>query len=104
MKTKIIKDKCEIEGCEVNDSRLLELHHIIPRTDPNTSNHNMNLAILCGTHHAMVDTEKLKIIGLFPSTRGVNHRVLVYELNGKKNIEGIDKPYCENKSKSYSIF
>ena len=103
-KVKLIKDKCEVEGCTVTDPKLLELHHIVPRTDINTSNHNMNLAILCANHHALVDQpDKFRIIGIYPSTKGVNHRVLVYELYGKKNIEGIDEPYFTNKPTSFSI-
>jgi hypothetical protein len=100
--SKLIKDKCEIESCDITDSKLLELHHIIERTELNTTNHDFNLAILCANHHAMIDTDRLKIIGVFPSTKLPNRRTLVYELDGKKNID-IDLPYVEFKNKSFKI-
>jgi hypothetical protein len=46
----------------------------------------------------------LKIIGVYPSTQLPNGRTLVYELDGKKNIEGIDQPYVEFKNKSFKLF
>ena len=102
--SKLIKNKCEIESCNVDDPKLLELHHIIERTEENTTNNNFNLAILCANCHAMTHTGRLKIIGVYPSTLPPNGRTLVYELDGKKNIEGIDKPYAEFKNKSFKLF
>lgn len=98
---KLILDKCEIEGCNVTDC--LHLHHIIPRTDLNTSNDIMNLCILCPNHHSFVHSGRLKIIGIFPSTQLPNKRTVVYELDGKKNIEDIDRPIIERKPKSFKI-
>ena len=103
-KSKLIKAKCEIETCGVSDPQLLELHHIIERTEENTTNNNFNLAILCANCHAMTHTGRLKIIGVYPSTQLPNGRTLVYELDGKKNIEGIDRPYVEFKNKSFKLF
>lgn len=100
---KLIKNKCEIESCLIKDPLLLELHHILPRTDEHTNNNNLNLAILCCCHHKLLDGGSLKIIGVFPSTKEPNFRTLVYELDGKKNID-IDKPYIEFKNKSFKIF
>lgn len=101
--SKLIKNKCEIESCNVTDSRLLELHHIIERTELNTTNHDFNLAILCANCHALTHTGRLKIIGVYPSTKLPNRRILVYELDGRRNIEGIDKPYVEFVNKSFKI-
>lgn len=101
--SKLIKNKCEIESCNVTDSKLLELHHIIERTELNTTNHDFNLAILCANCHAMTHTGRLKIIGVYPSTLPPNGRTLIYELDGKRNIEGIDTPYIEFKNKSFKI-
>lgn len=101
--SKLIKNKCEIASCTVSDSQLLELHHIIERTELNTTNHNFNLAILCANCHAMTHTGHLKIIGVYPSTQLPNRRTLIYELDGKRNIEGIDSPYVEFKNKSFKI-
>lgn len=100
---KLIKNKCEIESCDVNDADLLHLHHIIERTEINTTNNNFNLAILCANCHALTHSGKLKIIGVYPSTRLPNARTLIYELDGKRNIEGIDIPYATFQNKSYKI-
>jgi len=101
--SKLIKNRCEVESCGVTDPKLLELHHIIERTEVNTTNHDFNLAILCANCHAMTHTGRLKIIGVYPSTQLPNGRTLIYELDGKRNIEGIDKPYVEFKNKSFKI-
>lgn len=103
MKSKLIKNKCEIEGCEVTDKDALHFHHIIERTQINTTNNPFNLAILCAVHHELTHSGRLKIIGVYPSTCPPNGRTLVYELDGKKNIEGIDTPYVEFKNKSFKI-
>lgn len=103
-KIKLTKNRCEIESCHVTDSNLLHLHHIIERTEINTTNHNFNLAILCANCHALTHSGRLKIIGVYPATRPPNNRVLIYELDGQRNIEGIDRPYVEFKNKSFKIF
>lgn len=103
MKAKLIKNKCEIESCGVDDVNALHFHHIIERTQVNTTNHPFNIAILCAVHHELVHSGRLKIIGVYPSTLPPNGRTLIYELDGKRNIEGIDKPYVEFKNKSFKI-
>jgi hypothetical protein len=100
--SKLIKNKCEIEDCEISDPSLLELHHIVERTQLNTNNNNMNLAILCCNHHKYIDSGKLKIIGVYPSTNLPNGRTLVYVLDGKQNID-INEPYIEFRAKSFKI-
>lgn len=102
-KSKLIKDKCEIETCTVTDPNLLQLHHIIERTEVNTNNNNFNLAILCANCHGLTHSGRLKIIGVYPSTQLPNGRTLVYELDGKKNIDGIDEPYVQFKNKSFKL-
>jgi hypothetical protein len=99
---KLIKNKCEIEDCNVRDPEALHLHHIIERTEINTTNDPMNLAIICAVHHELVHAGKLKIIGVYPATIPPNNRILVYELNGKKNID-LDEPYIQFKNKSMKI-
>jgi len=103
-KSKLIKEKCEIESCNVTDPNLLHLHHIIERTETNTNNHDYNLAILCANCHTLVHANKLKIIGLYPSTKLPNKRILIYELDGKRNIEDIDTSYFNFKNKSFKIY
>lgn len=104
MKTsKLIKNKCEIEECGIDYEPALHFHHIIERTQINTCNDSINLAILCAVHHEFVHAGRLKIIGVYPSTKLPNGRILVYELDGKKNID-IDIPYVEIKNKSFKIY
>lgn len=100
---KLIKNKCEIESCGVDDSNLLHLHHIIERTEINTTNNPFNLAILCANCHALTHAGRLKIIGVYPSTKLPNARTLIYELDGKRNIEGIEIPYVTFQNKTYKI-
>lgn len=99
---KLIKDKCEIEECEIQDKEALHFHHIIERTNIKTNNKPYNIAILCSVHHNLVHSGKLKIIGTYPSTKLPNKRILIYELNGIKNID-IDKSYLEQVNISYKI-
>jgi hypothetical protein len=102
-KVKLIKNKCEIETCSVNDPNLLQLHHIIERTEENTTNNLFNLAILCANCHGLTHSGRLVIIGVYPATVPPNNRILVYELDGKRNIEGINIPYIKFKNKSFKI-
>lgn len=97
---KLIKNKCEIEGCSETDN--LHLHHIVERTEINTTNNIFNLCILCPTHHAYVHSGRLKIIGIYPSTTPPNGRTVIYELDGKKNID-IDVPFVIFSNRSYKI-
>jgi len=102
-KSKLIKNQCEVESCNICDPNLLHFHHIIERTEVNTTNHDFNLAILCANCHNLVHSGRLKIIGIYPSTQLPNHRTLVYELDGKRNID-IDAPIVEFKPKSFKLF
>lgn len=102
-KNKLIKSHCEIEGCNINDKDALHFHHIIERTQINTTNNPFNIAILCAVHHEFTHSGRLKIIGVFPSTQLPNKRTLVYQLDGKPNIDGIVKPYIEFQNKSFKI-
>lgn len=101
--SKLIKNKCEIESCDIMDKDALHFHHIIERTQVNTTNHPFNIAILCAVHHELTHSGRLKIIGVYPSTRLPNKRILVYELDGKKNIENITEPYVKFENKSFKI-
>lgn len=102
-KTKLIKSKCEIESCSITDPNLLQLHHIIERTELNTNNENFNLAILCANCHGLTHSGRLKIIGIYPSTQLPNARTLIYELDGKRNLEGIEEPYVHYENKSFKL-
>lgn len=97
---KIIKNKCEIEDCD--ETLNLELHHIIPRTDPRCTNNNSNLCVLCQNHHALTHSGQLILIGFYPSTKQPNNRTLIYSLYGKKNLD-IEIPYYNILPKTYKI-
>ena len=103
LKKKLIKNKCEVESCDVTAEEALHFHHIIERTMINTTNHPFNIAILCATHHEFVHAGKLKIIGVYPSTKLPNKRTLIYELDGKKNMENINEPYVKFENKSFKL-
>ncbi|HVI42064.1 MAG TPA: hypothetical protein VM577_15540 [Anaerovoracaceae bacterium] len=90
------KLQCEIDNCGVTDTALLHRHHIVERTEVGTCNDDFNLAIICANHHALVHAGRLRIIGVFPGTRPPTGRVLVYELDGKKNFD-VDEAYFNHK-------
>lgn len=81
------KVKCEIEECGVDDPALLEYHHIIERTEHDTTNDDFNIAVICANCHTKVHQGKLKILGVMRGTRPPTGRILVYELDGKKNVD-----------------
>lgn len=62
------KDKCEI--CGLNEKGAIELHHIIPRSDPRCNNLNANLTPLCGSCHNLVHCGEITIIGVYHTTSG----------------------------------
>lgn len=99
---KLIKNKCEILGCNITDPELLHLHHIIERVQVNTSNEPGNLAILCPNHHGMVHAGNLTILGVVSATIQPNNRILVYILDGVKNID-VEVPVYYVKTNKFSI-
>jgi len=62
-------NKCEICG---KKEPVLHKHHIIPRTDPRSTNKNENLALICPNCHTRVHLGEIIIIGLYKSTAGFN--------------------------------
>lgn len=95
---KLEKIICEI--CSESDKSTLHKHHIIPRTDPNCTDHPFNLAVICSNCHNKVHAEVIKIIGIYPSTKLPYHRTLIYETIGNGNNSGITEPYYIPKPKS----
>ena len=104
MHKKLEKVQCEIEGCDVVDPAMLHMHHIVERTEINTSNNYYNLTVLCSNHHNLLhNTNRLKIIGVYPST-AKNGRTLIYELDGKSNVPGITEPYFKHSPKQSKVY
>ena len=100
--TKGKRPKIVCEVCGETDTKILERHHIIPRTELNCTNDDYNLGILCSSCHSKTHTGSLKIIGVFPGTRPPSGRVLIYELDGVKNID-IDEPYYTPKPQEMKV-
>jgi hypothetical protein len=102
MKKSDKRPKIECEVCGEKDTDILERHHIIPRTDLECTNDDFNLAVLCRNCHGKLHAGNLKIIGVFPGTKPPSGRILVYELDGVKNID-IDESYFTPKPKSVQV-
>ena len=100
---KLHKVYCEIEDCNVTDPDALHHHHIIGRKELGTSNNPFNLATLCAVHHELAHSGRLRIIGVYPSTQPPAGRTLVYELDGKKNID-LNEPYFKYKPRGSKVF
>lgn len=67
------KRKLTIEICEIcgfNDKCAIQAHHIIPRTDPNCTNAESNLAYVCANCHNLIHANHIIIEGRFMTTRG----------------------------------
>jgi len=86
---KLPKIVCEVCGQGKNNPEILIKHHIKERNEADCVNHSLNLAIICANCHSKVHLGNLKIYGFVIST-GSNGRTLIYEENGKRNIEGIE--------------
>jgi len=65
--SRLSKDRCEICG---RDDVRIQIHHIIPRCDPRTSQDNWNLAAICGACHDHVHGGDVTIVGVYMSTSG----------------------------------
>jgi hypothetical protein len=103
-KEKLIPSVCEI--CDEPNPAVLHKHHIVERTDPDTSNHENNLAIICSNCHNKIHAKppQIKIIGVFPSTKLPYKRTLVYEINGVSNAPGLVDPPFKSKAASMRIY
>lgn len=98
---KLKKIECEI--CEEKDVNALHKHHIVERTELNTNNNPMNLAVICSNCHNKVHAGTIKIIGIYPSTKLPYGRILIYEINGKSNCPGITEPYFTYKPQKTKV-
>jgi|688.fasta_scaffold1162286_1 hypothetical protein len=87
LKIKLIKQKCEIHNCNESNPKVLDFHHIIPQTELGCTDHPTNIAIICANCHRKIHLGILNIIGVIPSTELPNKRTLVYEIDGKRNID-----------------
>lgn len=79
---------CEI--CNESQKSTLQYHHIIPRTDERCQDDWTNVCIICSNCHNKVHEGVINIKGILPSTILPYRRVVVYEENGKCNVENVD--------------
>jgi 5-methylcytosine-specific restriction endonuclease McrA len=93
---------CEI--CGETDTAVLHKHHIVERTDPNTSHDDMNLAIICANCHNKVHDGSIEIVGVFPSTQLPYKRTLVYKKDGVSNVPGLEEPYYVPHAEYMKVF
>lgn len=75
-----LRPKINCEICSLDKKAILHRHHIIPRTDPRSTNSDANLAVLCPNCHSCVHTGELIIIGLYQTTDGLQ---LMWFKNGE---------------------
>ena len=104
MREKRPKTECEI--CGENNKATLHRHHIVERTEINTSNDDFNLAIICSNCHSKVHSGQIEIVGVFPGTKPPTGRILVYKENGICNVPGLENevsPY-QHKPESMRYF
>lgn len=104
--TLVKRPKVECEICGEKDSSILERHHIVERTEAESTNHDFNLSVICPSCHSKVHSGSIKILGVLPGTKGVTGRTLVYIKDGVCNVPGVDKEYFNNirpKPKSMKI-
>lgn len=67
-KRKLFIEHCEI--CGFSDKRAIQAHHIIPRTDPNCTNEESNLAYVCANCHNLIHAHEIIIEGRYLTTDG----------------------------------
>lgn len=84
---KLEKINCEV--CGEKNKEVLHLHHIIFRSDPNSNNKPNNLAVLCSNCHNLLHFNRIKIIGVWPSTKSQG-RLLVYVKDGICNVPELE--------------
>lgn len=84
---KLEKINCEV--CGEKNKEVLHFHHIIFRSNVNSNNKPENIAILCSNCHNLLHFDRIKIIGVWPSTKAQG-RLLVYIKDNVCNVEGME--------------
>ena len=100
---KLEKTHCEV--CDEKNKEVLHLHHIVFRSEVNSNNKPDNLAILCSNCHNLLHFNRIKIVGVWPST-AKNGRMLVYIKDGICNVPGMENetPPGTPKNESMKIY
>lgn len=98
---KLHRDFCEV--CGYKEKSTLQHHHIIERTELNTNNDIYNLCVLCSNCHNEVHADRIKLIGVYPSTNPYG-RKLIFEKDGVSNFPGITEPYYKPKPRQTKLY
>lgn len=96
--------KIECEICGENNKKVLQLHHIVERTELNTDNSWWNLACICANCHNLHHAKEIEILSLYPATKPPYGRILVYKKNGVLNVPNLDDKYYTPQPKSMKYF
>lgn len=72
---------CEVCGC--SDRAAIHLHHMIPRTDPRSTNDMGNLAVLCANCHTRTHSSEIILEGVYMTSVGAK---LFWHFAGKPHI------------------
>jgi hypothetical protein len=62
------KTQCEV--CSESNRKVLDRHHIIPKTDPKCTELDSNLAVVCSNCHRKIHAGEIIIEGVFPTSVG----------------------------------
>lgn len=101
--SKLEKINCEI--CGETNKETLHAHHIIYRSDLRSDNSNFNLCICCANCHNLIHADRLKIIGVWPST-SIQGRKVIFVKDGTCNVEGMqdEQPPYTTKNESMKLY
>jgi len=66
---KINKEKCEV--CGEKNKNVLDAHHVIPRSDPKSTDKANNLICLCSNCHRRTHNLEIVIEGRYNTTAGL---------------------------------
>lgn len=65
---KIKKERCEV--CSENNKKILDAHHVIPRSDPRSTDKRDNLICVCSNCHRRIHAGEVIIEGWYSTTQG----------------------------------
>lgn len=70
MQVKSIRGHSSCEICEEPNQKVLDLHHIIPRSNPLSTDKQDNLTIICSNCHRRVHAGEIIIEGVYMTSTG----------------------------------
>lgn len=76
--------ECEI--CGFNNKKAIHKHHVVPRTDPRSTNDISNLAFICANCHNLVHAGQIIIEGRYFTTAG--HKLFFHKKDESPVVRG----------------